>query len=618
MTDFRKCGMMIDIMETGEKIMNKIAERIARLRALMEERHIDAVLVPTSDYHESEYVGEHFACRKYITGFTGSAGTALITGSWAGVWTDGRYFVQAAAELKDTGVELMKMGQPGVLSLEEYLEQLPDGITLGFDGRVINGKMGEDLKERLEEKKITLDYHAALVDEIWEERPPLSAEPIWILEEKYAGKSAKEKIAQLRAEMEQCRADLHIITTLDDIVWLLNIRGNDIPCNPVVLSYLTVTKDEIRFFVNPKAVPQQVKTYLEELGVTLWGYEDIYDYVGTVRSSRVLLEKGKVNYTILRSLDSSNRILDKMNPTSLAKAQKNSVEIENMKAAHIKDGVTMTKFIYWMKKNIGKVPMTECTVADRLDQMRLDNGALDQSFTTISAYGANAAMCHYHAVPETCAVLEPKGLYLVDSGGQYLEGTTDITRTFALGPVTEEEKKHYTMVLMSMLRLGHVKFLQGCSGLSLDYVAREVFWKHGLDYNHGTGHGIGYLLNVHERPAGIRFRVVPERQDSYPFMDGMVCSDEPGLYIEGSHGIRTENQMFCKKAEKNEYGQFLCFEFLTYVPIDTEPLDTELMTDEDVVFLNEYHAQVYEKISPYLNDEEKEWLRQATQPVKKA
>lgn len=550
MTDFRKCGMMIDIMETGEKIMNKIAERIARLRALMEERHIDAVLVPTSDYHESEYVGEHFACRKYITGFTGSAGTALITGSWAGVWTDGRYFVQAAAELKDTGVELMKMGQPGVLSLEDYLEQLPDGITLGFDGRVINGKMGEDLKERLEEKKITLDYHAALVDEIWEDRPPLSAEPIWILEEKYAGKSAKEKIAQLRAEMEQCRADLHIITTLDDIVWLLNIRGNDIPCNPVVLSYLTVTKDEIRFFVNPEVVPQQVKTYLEELGVTLWGYEDIYDYVGTVRSSRVLLEKGKVNYTILRSLDSSNRILDKMNPTSLAKAQKNSVEIENMKAAHIKDGVTMTKFIYWMKKNIGKVPMTECTVADRLDQMRLDNGALDQSFTTISAYGANAAMCHYHAVPETCAVLEPKGLYLVDSGGQYLEGTTDITRTFALGPVTEEEKKHYTMVLMSMLRLGHVKFLQGCSGLSLDYVAREVFWKHGLDYNHGTGHGIGYLLNVHERPAGIRFRVVPERQDSYPFMDGMVCSDEPGLYIEGSHGIRTENQMFCKKAEK--------------------------------------------------------------------
>ena len=415
--------------------------------------------------------------------------------------------------------------------------------------------------------------------------------------------------------MEQCRADLHIITTLDDIVWLLNIRGNDIPCNPVVLSYLTVTKDEIRFFVNPEAVPQQVKTYLEELGVTLWGYEDIYDYVGTVRSSRVLLEKGKVNYTILRSLDSSNRILDKMNPTSLAKAQKNSVEIENMKAAHIKDGVTMTKFIYWMKKNIGKVPMTECTVADRLDQMRLDNGALDQSFTTISAYGANAAMCHYHAVPETCAVLEPKGLYLVDSGGQYLEGTTDITRTFALGPVTEEEKKHYTMVLMSMLRLGHVKFLQGCSGLSLDYVAREPFWSRGLNFDHGTGHGVGYLLNVHERPNGIRFRMVPERHDNGVLEAGMITSDEPGLYIEGSHGIRTENLILCVKDEKNQYGQFMKFEFLTFVPVDKDAVVKELMTERDIALLNAYHKEVFEKISPYMDDQEKEWLRKATAPI---
>lgn len=598
--------------------MNTITERIARLRALMKERHIDAVLIPTSDYHESEYVGEHFACREYITGFTGSAGTALITADWAGMWTDGRYFVQAAAELKDTGVELMKMGQPGVKTLEECLEQLPDGSTLGFDGRVINDRMGEDLKERLEEKHITLDYHAALVDEIWEDRPELSAEPVWILEEQYSGKSAAEKIADLRNEMKKYRADLHIITTLDDIVWLLNIRGNDIPCNPVVLSYLTVSQDEIRFFVNEKAVPENVKEYLNKLGVMLCGYEDIYTYVETVRDSRVLLERGKVNYAIVNALDSSNKILDKMNPTSMAKAQKNATEIENMKKAHIKDGITMTKFIYWMKKNIGKIPMTECSVAEHLDQMRLDNGALDQSFTTISAYGANAAMCHYHAVPESCAVLEPKGLYLIDSGGQYLEGTTDITRTFALGPVTEEEKLHYTLVLISMLRLGNVKFLQGCSGLSLDYAAREILWKYGLDYNHGTGHGIGYLLNVHERPAGIRFRVVPERLDSYPFMEGMVCSDEPGLYIEGSHGIRTENQMFCKKDEKTEYGQFLRFEFLTYVPVDIEPLKVELMSDEDVALLNEYHSQVFEKISPYLDKEEKEWLRQVTQPVKKA
>ena len=596
-----------------------IPEKLQALRAVMKANGIDIYVVPTDDFHQSEYVGEHFKARAYITGFTGSAGTAVITLDEAGLWTDGRYFLQADKQLEGTTITLRKMGEPGVPTIPEYLaEALPSGGTLGVDGRVISVNTGDEYEKIAADKGGKIQYHQDLIDQIWTDRPELSREPVFALGVEYAGETTESKLTRIREEMKKNHADKHVLTTLDDICWTLNIRGNDIPCNPVVLSYLTVTKDEIRFFVNPEAVPQQVKTYLEELGVTLWGYEDIYDYVGTVRSSRVLLEKGKVNYTIIRSLDSSNRILDKMNPTSLAKAQKNSVEIENMKAAHIKDGVTMTKFIYWMKKNIGKVPMTECTAADRLDQMRLDNGALDQSFTTISAYGANAAMCHYHAVLETCAVLEPKGLYLVDSGGQYLEGTTDITRTFALGPVTEEEKKHYTMVLMSMLRLGHVKFLQGCSGLSLDYVAREVFWKHGLDYNHGTGHGIGYLLNVHERPAGIRFRIVPERQDSYPFMDGMVCSDEPGLYIEGSHGIRTENQMFCKKAEKNEYGQFLCFEFLTYVPVDTEPLDTELMTEEDVAFLHEYHAQVYEKISPYLNDEEKECLRQVTQPVKKA
>ena len=599
--------------------MNNIAERIARLRALMEERKIDACLVPTSDYHESEYVGEHFACRQYITGFTGSAGTALITRNWAGLWTDGRYFVQAAAELKDTGVELMKAGQPGVPTLEEYLEQnLAEGAVLGFDGRVINGRMGEDLKNRLADRQISVDPDAALVDELWEDRPVLSAEPVWILEEKYAGKAAEEKIRELRQEMAKRGADVHIITTLDDIVWLLNIRGGDTPCNPVVLSYLAVTEKELLLFVNPVVLSEKVRAYLTGLCVTVRPYNDVYAYAAEIRNSRVLLEKGKVNFAILSRLDQSNRILDQMNLTVLPKAIKNETEIENMKIAHIKDGVTMTKFIYWMKKNIGKVPMTECSVADKLDEMRLAGGALDLSFSTISAYGPNAAMCHYHAVPESCATLDAKGLYLVDSGGQYLEGTTDITRTFALVPVTEKEKEHYTLVLMSMLRLGHVKFLQGCSGLSLDYVAREVLWKRGLDYNHGTGHGIGYLLNVHERPAGIRFQVVPERQDSAPFEAGMVCSDEPGLYIEGSHGIRTENQMFCKKDEKNEYGQFLKFEFLTCVPIDTEPLNVSLMSEEDVAYLNEYHAWVYETIAPHLDGEEKEWLRQVTQPVVKA
>lgn len=596
--------------------MNEIAERIEKLRELMAERRIDAYLVPTSDYHESEYVGEHFACRKYITGFTGSAGTALITRDWAGVWTDGRYFVQAAAELADTGVELMRMGQEGVPALEEYLERnLPDHGILGFDGRVVCSRMGEDLQKRLEDKQVSFAYTESLIGEIWEDRPALSAEPVWILEEQYAGRAAGEKIAALRTEMEKCRADVHIITTLDDIVWLLNIRGNDIPCNPVVLSYMAVTREKLFLFVNPKVVSAEVRYYLEGLEVTLMPYQEIYTYAQQVKNSRVLLEKGKVNYAILQYLDGSNRIIDRINPTVFAKAQKNGVEIANLKAAHIKDGVVITKFIYWMKQNIEKVPMTECSAADYLDNLRKEHGAIEPSFTTISAYGANAAMCHYHALPDTCAALKPQGLYLVDSGGQYLEGTTDITRTFALGPVTDTEREHYTLVLMSMLRLGHVKFLQGCSGLSLDYVAREPLWKRGLDYNHGTGHGVGYLLNVHERPAGIRFRIVPERQDSAPFMPGYVCSDEPGIYIEGSHGIRTENMMFCKNAEKTEYGQFLEFEYLTCAPIDLEPVDVSLMEKQDIAWLNEYHKWVYEMISPYLTEDEAAWLKKATRPV---
>ena len=597
-------------------MMNIIARRIEQLQKMIRERRIDAYLVPTSDYHESEYVGAHFACREYITGFTGSSGTALIEKNKAKLWTDGRYFVQAAAELEGTGVELMKMGEPGVPTLEEYLEQnLPFGGILGFDGRVMNARMCENLQKRLEDKNISFASTEALIGSLWEDRPELPKEKVWILEDSYAGRSAREKIAELRQEIKKEHATVHILTTLDDIAWLFNIRGNDIPHNPVALSYAAVTDKEIFLFISLEAVPENVRTYLEELGVTLSPYQDIYTYVQDLCHERVLLEKGKVNYGIVNYLAENNRLIDKMNPTVMKKAQKTSVEIENLKKAHIRDGVAMTKFIYWMKHNIGKIPMTECSVADYLRQLRREQGALDESFTTISAYGPNAAMCHYHAVKENCATLQPSRLYLIDSGGQYLEGTTDITRTMALGPVTDEEREHYTLVLMSMLRLGHVKFLEGCSGLSLDYVARELMWKRGLNYNHGTGHGIGYLLNVHERPVGIRFKTVPERQDGAAFAPGMVCSDEPGIYIEGSHGIRTENLLFCKEEEKTQYGRFFSFEYLTMVPIDLGPVDVSLMEDRDIVYLNEYHSQVYEKIAPHLNEEESRWLREVTQPL---
>ena len=598
--------------------MNEIAKRIKRLRKLMREGRIDAYLVPTSDYHESEYVGSHFSCREYITGFTGSAGTALIGRDWAGLWTDGRYFVQAASELEGSGVELMKIGEPGVPTIEEYLEKhLPQQGILGFDGRVVSARMGEDLKKRLESRNVSFAYTEALIGEIWEERPGLSAEPVWVLEERYAGRPAAEKIAELRQEMKAVQATVHILTTLDDIVWLLNIRGNDIPHNPVVLSYAAVTDREFLLFVNSKALSGEVSAYLKGLGVTICPYQEIYTYVQELYHERVLLEKGKVNYAIVNYLDDSNRIIDQMNPTVMKKAQKTQTEIDNLKKAHIRDGVAMTKFIYWVKQNIGKIPMTECSAAEYLKTLRRKQGALDESFATISAYGSNAAMCHYHAEEGRCAVLKPQGLYLVDSGGQYLEGTTDITRTMALGPVTDKEKEHYTLVLMSMLRLGHVRFLEGCSGLSLDYVARELMWQRGLNYNHGTGHGVGYLLNVHERPVGIRFKTVPERQDGAAFMPGMVCSDEPGIYIEGSHGIRTENLMFCKEAQVTEYGRFFSFEYLTYVPIDLEPVDITLMEARDIAYLNEYHKQVCEKISPYLEKEEAEWLKKVTQPIAK-
>ncbi len=592
-------------------------ERLNELRRLMDERHMDAYLIPTSDFHESEYVGEYFKCRKFITGFTGSAGTAVVTRDDAGLWTDGRYFVQAARELEGSGFRLQKMDEEGVPTVEEYLaDVLPEGGVLGFDGRVVNSRLGEAMAEALEEKHVTFSCEEDLVGAIWADRPPMSDRPVWILEETYAGKPAKDKIAELRRGMKEARATVHVLTTLDDIVWLLNIRGDDIPFNPVVLSYVVVTERELYLFINEKTLDGQVRDYLQKLGVTVKPYNDIYAFVKALRRERVLMESSCVNYAIKNSLDSSNKIVDRMNPTVMAKAVKNPVEIENERRAHIKDGVAMTKFIFWLKKNIGVTDMTEISVSDYLEELRRQQeGNLGLSFNTISAYGENAAMCHYAATPESNKTLKPEGLYLIDSGGQYYEGTTDITRTVALGPVTDEEREHFTLVAMSMLRLGHAKFLYGCRGLSLDYIARQPMWERGLNYNHGTGHGVGYLLNVHERPNGIRYKMVPERMDSAVIEEGMICSDEPGIYIEGSHGIRTENLIVCRKAEKNEYGQFMEFEYLTFVPIDLDALDVSLMEKRDIQYLNEYHRQVYEKISPYLTREEQEWLKEATREV---
>ncbi len=603
-----------------EERMNHIAdERINKLRELMKERHIDAYIVPTADFHESEYVGTYFESRIFLTGFTGSAGTAVVTMEEAALWVDGRYFVQAEEQIAGSSIILQKMGQEGVPTIEEYLkEKMPQEGVLGFDGRVMNTSMGEELEALLAEKEVAITCQEDLIGQIWIDRPEISKEPVWILDDHFAGKSAKDKIRELREDMKRERATVHILTTLDDIAWLLNIRGNDIACNPMVLSYAMITEQDFYLYIHSEVINEEVASYLKEQGVTVKGYEEIYTMVSELRNETVLLEKGCTNYAIYSAIDHSNDVMDKINPTVLKKAIKNPTEIENMKKAHLKDGVAMVKFIRWMKENIGKIPMDEMSVSNYLDQLRSEQeGNLGLSFHTISAYGPHAAMCHYSATEETNVPIKAKGLYLVDSGGQYYEGTTDVTRTIAVGELTKEEKEHFTLTVISMLRLGAVKFLYGCRGLTLDYVAREPFWSRGLNYDHGTGHGVGFLANVHERPNGIRWKMVQERQDHSVFEEGMVTSNEPGIYIAGSHGVRTENLIVCKKAEKNEYGQFMEFEYLTMVPIDLDAIDPTIMTQRDITLLNAYHKEVYEKLSPYLKEEEKMWLQQATRAIHK-
>ncbi len=594
-----------------------IQERLNSLRALMQDRGMDAYLVPTADFHQSEYVGDYFKCRSFMTGFTGSAGTLVVTSDDAALWVDGRYFVQAANQLKGSGVRMMKMGEEGVPEIADFLvDAVKPGGCLGFDGRVVDSLTGQNLERRLAEKGAAIRCEEDLVGRIWTDRPALSARSVWILKEEFAGKPAAKKLADLRSAMKKEGATVHLLTALDDIAWLFNIRGDDVRCNPVVLSYLAVTETEAFLFINPDVLDQEIQEYLRGLGVEIRSYSAFYDYVRTLRQEKILLETACVNYATIRAIRETNTIISRLNPTVLAKAVKNPVEIENMKKAHIKDGVAMARFAFWLKTNIGKIPMDELSVEKKLNNLRLETeGNLGLSFDTISAYGANAAMCHYSATEESNTSLEPKGFYLVDSGGQYYEGTTDITRTFALGPLTAEEKEHYTLVLISMLRLGDVKFPYGARGLTLDYAARQVFWDRGLNFNHGTGHGVGYLLNVHERPVGIRWKMVPERMDSCVLEPGMITSDEPGIYIEGKHGIRTENLMLCVKREKNEYGQFLGFEYLTCAPIDLDGVEKTLMTDHDVELLNRYHAHVYEMLSPYLEGEEKAWLKEATRAI---
>ena len=592
------------------------SKRITALRAIMKREGIDYYYIPTADFHESEYVVEYFKARKFITGFTGSAGVAVIGQEEAWLWTDGRYFIQAASQIEGSGFGLMKMGQEGVPTVMQYLgEKLQEGQCIGFDARVVNTNDAKEFAKIAAKKHGSLKTDKDLLDEVWTDRPELVHQPADVLKDEFNGEATASKLARVREQMENEDAQYHIISTLDDIAWILNVRGNDIPHVPVVLSFLVIGKEDAMWFVEENALSDAVKEMAAECGITIRPYEDVYAYAATIpENSTVLLDKRKVNYRITNALSETVHIVSKANPSQLMKSIKNEIELENTRKAHLLDGIAVTKFMYWLKKNVGKIPMDEVSVSDYLQSLREQmEGYRDISFDTIAGYNANAAMMHYKAEPDTAAKLEPQGMLLVDSGGHYDTGTTDITRTFVLGPISDIQKKHFTMVVKSNLNLANVKFLYGCNGISLDVICREPIWKENLDYQCGTGHGVGYLLNVHEGPNSFRWQYRPGFDN--PFEAGMITTDEPGIYLQDQYGIRTENELICVKGEKNQYGQFMGFENITYVPIDLDGIDKQYLNAEDVKQLNDYHKMVYEKISPYMTPEENEWLKEYTREI---
>ena len=593
-----------------------VPERLSALRKCMQEKHIDIYIVPTADFHQSEYVGEHFKARAYITGFTGSAGTAVITLHDAKLWTDGRYFLQAAKQLEGTGVTLMKMFEPGVPTVEEYLEaELKSGQTLSFDGRVVSVGEGDEYASIAKKNGAKVDYQEDLIDAIWTDRPPLSEEPVWFLEEKYSGESTESKLSRIRKEMEDAGCDTHIVSTLDDICWTLNIRGNDIDFFPLVLSYAIIRKDSFELYIDERKLDGKLKSILEKVGVTLHPYNAIYEDVKKLpENATVLIDKSKLNYAIFNNIPNAVSIVNKRNPEILMKALKNPVEVENIKKAEIKDSVAHVRFMKWLKENLGKIRITEMSASEKLDEFRAEMGNfIRDSFEPISSYGPHSAIVHYSSSPETDVELKAGSLYLSDTGAGFYEGSTDITRTYALGEVPKKMKDDFTIVAISNLQLASAKFLQGSSGLTLDILARKPFWDRGLNYNHGTGHGVGYLLNIHEGPAGFRYKF--RAGETEEIQEGMVITDEPGLYIEGSHGIRLENELLARKGVQNEYGQFLYFETITLIPFDLDAISLDMLNEENRKLLNDYHKRVYEEIAPHLNEEEKAFLKMYTRAV---
>lgn len=590
-----------------------IKERLMKLREEMNKEGMQAYIIPTSDFHETEYVSEYFAARKYMSGFTGSAGVLVVLLDKAGLWTDGRYFIQAANQLAGSGIDLMKQGQEDTPSIEEYIvTNLTQGSVVGFDGRVMNVNDANKYKQAFMMHDIKMVTDKDLVGRIWDDRPALPCTETFHYDEKYAGKSISEKLTQVREAMKGYNCRSHIVTKIDEIAWLYNLRAHDVPHFPVALAYTIIKENDAMIYIDASRLDEESKTLFAQNHIQVKDYEAIYEDVKTLEGP-VLVDGNFVNSKIVYRLNTE--IVYAQDPIVLLKAMKNETELANTRNAHIKDGVACTKFMYWLMQNVNN-GISEMSAQEKLQELRKEQADyLEDSFNTICAYKEHAAMMHYSSNEETNVELKPEGMLLVDSGGQYLDGTTDITRTFVLGSITEEEKKWFTLALKGHIRLEKANFLYGCRGLNLDILARGPLWDLDMDYQCGTGHGVGHLSNVHEAPNGFRWKIVPERNDSCVLEEGMITSNEPGVYVEGEFGIRHENEMVVVKGNKNFYGQFMHFETLTFVPFDRKGIDKSLLSEDELAWLNDYHASVYEKISPFLTNEEAEWLKEACRPL---
>ncbi|NLM06073.1 MAG: aminopeptidase P family protein [Tissierellia bacterium] len=592
----------------------KTNDKIKKLRKKMKENGVNCYIVNTADPHMSEYLHEYYQTRAFLTGFTGSQGTALVSMDKALLWADGRYFIQAENQIMDSEFSLMKMMTPGFPSLEEWLkENLKDGTTLAFDGKNYSEEGFERIESLFKGKNIKIKTDFDFMTEIWEDRPSPPFGETFVLEEKYAGKSVKDKLTEVRERLKKDGASHFVIGSLDDIAWLFNIRGRDVKNNPVIISYALVSMDVAVLYVDPKKLTDEVVKHLKDSGVKTKGYTKIFDDVKKLgKKDKVQLDKSRINHNLYSSIPSDVKIIPKTDITTILKANKNKTEIENQKIAYIKDGVALTKFFKWLEENLSSGKVTEKVASEKLLEFRKEGDLfIEDSFDTISAYGPNAAMMHYSPDTGNNATLQEKSYYLVDSGGQYFNGTTDITRTVALGELTQEEKEDYTLTLKGLIDLTMTKFLKGTTGEQLDIISRRPLWQRGVDYKCGTGHGIGFLLNVHEGPH----RIANVVRNPVAFEIGMVTSIEPGVYKEGKHGIRIENVVAVKKEVETESGEFYAFDTLTMVYIDTKPIIKELMDEESIEWLNNYHKEVYEKLSPYLNDDEKAFLKEKTTEI---